>query len=335
MMSPMDIPEEIRAKLMEQLGVSSDHIDEALGVAQKSPNVGVTPFLQRMRKMSEYFKTFKNQEQKLQQFSSLSNISDKLQLVNEALSSNHEFRDVENMFRGVMRKPHNPEKSKKLRDVGNKLYQHKKFTEAIKAYTDAMLEVTIDETGKCKEIGLALGNRSAVFFQNNQFQNCLDDIEASIMFGYPEDLQYKLMDRKGRCLISLGRKFEAQETLEMASLLVQKSKHGSEEKIKFKQEIKHTMSSINDTCEVKNDDDEDDTLELSDHHPCIPGLSSKVEVRYDEVLGRHSVSTTDIAPGEIIAEDRPVTWCLSYNYSTSHCHHCCSPLITSQCPGMD
>ena len=27
----MNIPEEIRAKLMEQLGVSSDHIDEALG----------------------------------------------------------------------------------------------------------------------------------------------------------------------------------------------------------------------------------------------------------------------------------------------------------------
>ena len=31
MMSQMDIPEEIRAKLMEQLGVSSQHIDEALG----------------------------------------------------------------------------------------------------------------------------------------------------------------------------------------------------------------------------------------------------------------------------------------------------------------
>ena len=30
MMSQMDIPEEIRVKLMEQLGVSSQHIDEAL-----------------------------------------------------------------------------------------------------------------------------------------------------------------------------------------------------------------------------------------------------------------------------------------------------------------
>ena len=30
MMSQMDIPEEIRARLMEQLGVSSQHIDDAL-----------------------------------------------------------------------------------------------------------------------------------------------------------------------------------------------------------------------------------------------------------------------------------------------------------------
>ena len=30
---------------------------------------------------------------------------------------------------------------------------------------------------------------------------CLEDIEAALMFGYPEDMQYKLMDRRGRCLL--------------------------------------------------------------------------------------------------------------------------------------
>ena len=30
MMPPMDIPEEIRVKLMESLGVTNQHIDEAL-----------------------------------------------------------------------------------------------------------------------------------------------------------------------------------------------------------------------------------------------------------------------------------------------------------------
>ena len=57
---------------------------------------------------------------------------------------------------------------------------------------------------------------------------CLEDIEAALMFGYPEDMQYKLMDRRGRCLLRCQRQYEAQEALELASLLVQKSKLSSE-----------------------------------------------------------------------------------------------------------
>ena len=108
----MDIPEEIRLKLMEQLGVSCDHIDDALGMAQKSPNnIGVTPFLQHMRRMSEYFKTFKNQEQKLKQFGSSKTVVERLQLVNEALAGSEEFRNVDKLFSKTKSRKHNPEKS--------------------------------------------------------------------------------------------------------------------------------------------------------------------------------------------------------------------------------
>ena len=60
------------------------------------------------------------------------------------------------------RKPKKDDKdqSKKYRDAGNKFYQHKRFTEALRSYTDSMIQVTIDEEGKSKEIALALGNRS-------------------------------------------------------------------------------------------------------------------------------------------------------------------------------
>ena len=44
------IPEDMKQKIMAQLGVSSEHIDEALSLAQKSPNIGVTPFLQHMNR---------------------------------------------------------------------------------------------------------------------------------------------------------------------------------------------------------------------------------------------------------------------------------------------
>ena len=154
----MDIPEEIRAKLMSQLGVSNDHINEALGLAQKSPNVGVTPFLQHMRKMTEYFKTFKNQTEKLEQFGKCRSSRERIDLVQKAVSKS-EFKDVKKLFSKRKPKKDDKDQSKKYRDAGNKFYQHKRFKEALKSYTDSMIEVTIDEEGKSKEIALALGNR--------------------------------------------------------------------------------------------------------------------------------------------------------------------------------
>ena len=167
----MDIPEEIRAKLMSQLGVSNDHINEALGMAQKSSNIGVTPFLQHMRKMTEYFKTFKDQTEKLEQFSKCRSSRERIDLVQKAVCKS-EFKDVKKLFSKRKPKKDDKEKSKKYRDTGNKFYQNKRFKEALRSYTDSMIEVTIDEEGKSKEIALALGNR----YIHRVEINCIDVI---------------------------------------------------------------------------------------------------------------------------------------------------------------
>ena len=134
---------------------------------------------------------------------------------------------------------------------------------------------------------------------------CLEDIEAALMFGYPEDMQYKLMDRRGRCLLRCQRLYEAQEALEVASLLVQKSKLSAEDKLKFKQDIKDSMNQSV-MPEGNEDRDEEEQCLLIDPHPCIPGLSSKVEVRYDARRGRHSLAAQEISPGEAVCVDTPV-----------------------------
>ena len=46
---------------------------------------------------------------------------------------------------------------------------------------------------------MALGNRSATLYQLKHYRDCLADIEIALKYGYPEHLQYKLYDRKGRC----------------------------------------------------------------------------------------------------------------------------------------
>ena len=45
-----------------------------------------------------------------------------------------------------------------------------------------------------KPLALAAGNRSAVFLHVGDHQKeCLDDIETALWFGYPEELQYKVL----------------------------------------------------------------------------------------------------------------------------------------------
>ena len=127
-------------------------------LAQKSQNVGVTPFLQHMRKMTEYFKTFKNQTEKLQQFAKCRSSRERIDLVQKAISES-EFKDVKKLFSNRKTKKDDKDNSRKHREAGNKFYQHKKLKEALRSYTDSMIEVTIDEKGKSQEIALALGNR--------------------------------------------------------------------------------------------------------------------------------------------------------------------------------
>ena len=115
--------------------------------------------------MTEYFKSFKNQQQKLEQFSNTKSVDERLRLVYQALSNSKDFSEVKELFKNKVPRNNSTDQSKQKRDIGNKFYQKKQFKEAVKAYTDSALAVTIDVNGKSREISLALGNRSAVFYQ--------------------------------------------------------------------------------------------------------------------------------------------------------------------------
>ena len=182
----------------------------------------------------------------------------------------------------------------------------------------------MDSTGKSPEVALALANRSAVFFQLAEFEKCLEDLEAALLFGYPEALQYKLFDRKGRSLLGLGRQFEAQEALEVAALLIQKSSLSEEEKLKFRLEIKRVLT---EPPRVLSQSQLPVLPSLaSPPHPDLPGLAAQCEVQFSAGRGRHCRASSDCQPGELLLTEAAATWCLSPNLASSHCHHCCAPL---------
>ena len=96
-------------------------------------------------------------------FSECSSIQDKINLVYQAIHSNDQFKNVKNTFPsaedGIDEVISNAQKSKMLRDQGNKLYSSKNFVEAIKMYTESAISASINEGGESRELALALGNR--------------------------------------------------------------------------------------------------------------------------------------------------------------------------------
>lgn len=60
----------------------------------------------------------------------------------------------------------NDERSKKLRENGNKLYKEKKCNEALEAYTESIVYATPDGN----EITLAYANRSAVLYTIKDYE---------------------------------------------------------------------------------------------------------------------------------------------------------------------
>ena len=72
------------------------------------------------------------------------------------------------------------EKSRLIRDKGNKAYSHKEFQDALRHFGESALVGPIDEAGRGREVAVALANRSAVHFEMEEWARCLADIEASL-----------------------------------------------------------------------------------------------------------------------------------------------------------
>ncbi|KFM73270.1 SET and MYND domain-containing protein 4, partial [Stegodyphus mimosarum] len=56
-----------------------------------------------------------------------------------------------------------------------------------------------------EELALGYGNRSAALFHLLKNKECLEDIERAIEFEYPRELRFKLLQRKGQCLMKLNQ----------------------------------------------------------------------------------------------------------------------------------
>ena len=148
------------------------------------------------------------------------------------------------------------------------MFREGKYQPALDAYNMAIMFALNDS----KESGLGFANRAAVLLQMGDPEGALKDIELAIGHYYPKELLEKLEQRKAK----------AQELIEQRRLSYGKA-NGKDvvgKEIDKRMEIRKRM------------------LHIEKPNPLMPAAAEFVQLKFDDVMGRHLVVTKDVSPGK-------------------------------------
>uniref|UniRef100_A0A1Q3EWL8 SET and MYND domain-containing protein 4 n=1 Tax=Culex tarsalis TaxID=7177 RepID=A0A1Q3EWL8_CULTA len=91
-------------------------------------------------------------------------------------------------------------KATKLRAEGNRLYLAKDYRKALWKYNES---ICLAETGS-EHLAMGYANRSAIYFEQNEFEYALANIALAKQHHYPERLMPKLIEREQKCRAKLA-----------------------------------------------------------------------------------------------------------------------------------
>lgn len=86
-------------------------------------------------------------------------------------------------------------KSAEVRQVGNRFYLEKNFDEALKKYNES---ICYAEAGS-EHLGTGYANRSAIYYEQGEYEFALANIDMAKKNNYPEKLMPKLLAREMNC----------------------------------------------------------------------------------------------------------------------------------------
>ena len=217
--------------------------------------------------------------------------------------------------------------SAEYREKGNKLYQMKKLHEATAEYNSALLYANSGSV-----LALAYANRSAVLFQRNEIKACYRDIERAMVAGYPENLLYKLWDRKGKCLMKVSRFVQATEAFEKCLESMPEALDQVPQSLKtLAAQVEKSIKACQGRQSVGVDPFNNANENLSripslsfGANPLIPSFSKAIKLDYSSHSGRFGSATRKIECGEIVSVDKsPFKFAsIEQRSKLSFCTHC-------------
>ena len=220
--------------------------------------------------------------------------------------------------------------STRERELGNVSYQRREYAHALSHYNSSVLLAPIAIKGVSKEIVLALGNRSAALYQMQRRRECLADIELAVQHGYPTALAYKLFDRKGRCLLALGRTDEARAAFRKAYDMLPLSNLDAEKRQSMQDSMDACVLSMDERCDISTPCNVDTVR----HPPAVKGNRSRTfhgasdafDMKYCADAGRFVTASRDVTVGEIMLVEKPYASVLDCKQYGLRCYSCFVPV---------
>ncbi|XP_018027177.1 SET and MYND domain-containing protein 4, partial [Hyalella azteca] len=147
-------------------------------------------------------------------------------------------KPVHSLQVGRFYKSKDGEASARLREEGNAAFQRREVRTALERYSQAVTRAP--HTGS--SLQLAYGNRSAALCQLKLYRWCLRDLRLALVYHYPQDLRYKVLERAGHCYQQLHLVKEALQCYRGALSALPNARLDEEKKSSWQQNIEQKLT---------------------------------------------------------------------------------------------
>lgn len=211
----------------------------------------------------------------------------------------------------VVRNAKNNVQSKKLRLKGNALFtSDTDLSKALDLYNQSICWAE----DASEEMAIGFANRSAVYFEWEKYDACLENIDLAVKAGCPERLMDKLNQRKADCIENMNPVKDKNDANDRNTGVIGIDHLCLKMKDFNRLKSKHFCFDVDETrCEPK--------LSL-EANPKIPFIANCLEMKTNPQKGRHIITREELKPGQIISIEKPFLTSLEKEHRYRKCANC-------------
>ena len=178
------------------------------------------------------------------------------------------------------------------------------------------------------DISIIFANRSAVLYHQQQYDASLKEIERAIEAKFPQEMMYKLKERRARCFLAKKTLAQALAAFQETVQALDDSKLPHDKKMKLERDAQIMIKMLTKNLQME------EAMKKAGKFPKTPVAKKKTKEAvehfvsdaltfdYNEDEGRFAKAATDVKLGTYLVQEKPHVACLLQLYSQTHCQQC-------------